>query len=143
MDLLKAMMLSGSSSNLMAGMQFATMGTTGSASTGVHNHLEAWSNGNRLAPSEVFTAMGIPQGFQDKGTLLTGFALNTPYNDSRLLAEIMAYSKETPAFNKQAYVNAHAELFQPYWENQGNYQYFKEFDPETMQYKIRGVRGGW
>jgi hypothetical protein len=133
MDLLKSMLLSGSTETIAAGLQFATVGSTGSASTGPHNHLVGFNpNGVTMAPSDIFAAMGIPADYENSGTALTGLPKDTPYNDPRVLREILNYG---PAFDRQAYVDTHAELFQPRIKTTPKGPVTYKFDISTMSYR--------
>jgi hypothetical protein len=135
MDLLKAMLSSGSTRNIAAGLQFATIGNTGWASTGAHNHLEGSGAGVLMAPSAIFTAMGIPANYTNSNTQLTGYPRGTAYNNRGLLQDILNYDKR---FDRQAYVNRHVELFQPYSiPVYGGLSIDYVFDTTTMSYRRR------
>jgi len=140
MNLLQAMLMSNSVNNLVAGVRFGTMGTTGT-STDIHNHLIARLAGNVVAPSLFFGALNIPQAFSTNpyDVLLTGFSANTPYNDPKLLKQILDYSSINPGFNKQAYVDSHPDCFKPYWD--GGYYY--EFFASTMSYNPTKAKHGY
>jgi hypothetical protein len=133
MNLLKSMLLSESVKEIAAGLRFATVGTTGSASTGPHNHLVGFdSTENKIAPSDIFKVMGIPNNYSKSNTELTGFPKGTAYNDPLVLQDILNYNGK---FDRQAYVNTHKELFQPYTRNTLNGLETYIFDILTMSYK--------
>jgi hypothetical protein len=138
MNLLKAMLQSGSKDALAAGLQFASVGVTGTATTGPHNHLVGKLNGTVEAPSKIFAAMGIPSYYPEKNTELTGYLKNTAYNDPKLLQDIR---NNMSVADRQAYVNAHSELFQSSVEFVNGKSLVKhEFDIVTMSYKTRDIR---
>jgi hypothetical protein len=137
MNLLQSMLLSESTKEIMAGLRFATVGTTGAASTGPHNHLVGKKQSVEMKPTDIFKAMGIPNNYQKQDTELTGFPDKTAYNDPLVLQDILKYGKE---FDRQAYVNAHAELFQPYTKNTPNGLVKYIFDISTMSYKTHSHR---
>jgi hypothetical protein len=131
MNLLKSMLQSKNTEKISAGLQFATVGSTGTASIGPHNHLVGFGpDGKPIAPSDIFTAMEIPANYTNYNTALTGFREETAYNDPRVLQDIRNYLS---AFDRQAYVDAHADLFQPYATQNGLVTY--RFDILTMTYQ--------
>jgi hypothetical protein len=133
MNLLEAMLLSKNTERIVAGLQFATVGSTGYASTGPHNHLVGKNKYDTIiAPSDIFAAMGIPVNYKNINTELTGFSSKVPYNDPKLLQDISNYKG---AFDRQAYVNAHAELFKPRIRNTPNGLVTDIFDISTMTYQ--------
>jgi hypothetical protein len=144
MNLLEAMLQSGSTEALAAGLQFASVGMTGTAATGPHNHLVGKLdsvgklNSTIVAPSEIFAAMGIPANYTNLNTGLSGYSEKLSYNDPRLLQDIR---NNMPVADRQAYVNAHSELFQPSVEFVNGKSLVKhEFDIVTMSYKTNVIR---
>jgi len=134
------MLASGSTSNIAAGLQIATIGNTGSVTTGAHNHLEGYKpGGGAIAPSDIFRAMDIPTNYTDSGTQLTGFPIGTAYNHPNVLQAILDYNRAFPnsAIDTQAYVNTHSNLFQQpqvnYVNGRGYVQF--HFDIRSFSYK--------
>jgi hypothetical protein len=137
MNLLEAMLRSGSTEDIAAGLQFATIGTTGTASTGIHNHLVGKNASGFIAPSSIFAAMGISVKYTDKDTGLSGYSDNTAYNDPKLLQDIRANMSLT---ERQAYVNAHSELFRPSAPRiEAGRIVHDVFNVSTMTYKTQEV----
>ncbi len=144
MNLLQSMLLSGQNGQIgqiAAGLQFATVGNTGSATTGAHNHLEGYGPNGLMRPSEIFATMGIPMNYTDDGIGLSGYSDMLDFNDEILLRDIFHSLGEA---ERRAYVNTHSELFQPRIESYPRRDNFGReymisityyFDPIFMDYR--------
>jgi hypothetical protein len=136
--------VSGDTQKIAAGLQFATVGSTGTASTGKHNHLRGLLQGNMsrnepdkwgiIEPSTIFTNMGIKADYKNIDTELTGLPKGTSYNDPRVLQDILNYGR---TFDRQKYVGDHKELFTPRVRNVPDVGVVPThvFDISTMSYQ--------
>jgi len=135
MNLLPAMLTSNSVANILAGVTVANMGATGSNTSpdAIHDHLVA--NAGTIAPSTLFATLDIPQKYHNEDVLLTGLPSGIAYDDPGLLAQIQSYSQAHKDFSKQAYVDAHSDLFKPKSGVGGSVFLMSKFDVKTMTWK--------
>jgi hypothetical protein len=112
-----AALASGSSTEIDPGLHFASMGSTGTASTGTHLHLEIRNpQGRRITPTTALTELNIPLRYRDWEVTWTGFSENVPYDDLSVLRELDNYWRENVNHRNipnslndfgQAYLDAH------------------------------------